>query len=371
MNILINASNIKKGGGIQVTDSICRELYRFHQHFFVVVLTSCLKNIGKVIEGTPNISVCYYDIKGSASKLLLGRDQYLDGLVERQCINAVLTIFGPSLWRPRCAHLCGFARAQLVIPESPYYARMDKKAFIKQRIQYGIKEFAFKLCAHFFYSENPYITKKLNTKWKNKRVFTVTNYYNQVFDQLDKWVTKQLTPFSGTTILTISAPYPHKNLEMAAAATKILKERYPDFKFRFVFTIDRKDFDAEIGGMENCFEFIGSVCIEECPSLYEQCDIVFLPTLLECFTAAYPEAMRMGRPIVTTDMEFAKGLCGNAAEYYSAVDAEACADAIFKIASDKEYALKLVTNGKEQLKSYDNYNDRAEKLIKILEDIVN
>ena len=248
---------------------------------------------------------------------------------------------------------------------------MDKKAFIKQRIQYGIKEFAFKLCAHFFYSENPYITKKLNTKWKNKRVFTVTNYYNQVFDQLDKWVTKQLTPFSGTTILTISAPYPHKNLEMAAAATKILKERYPDFKFRFVFTIDRKDFDAEIGGMENCFEFIGSVCIEECPSLYEQCDIVFLPTLLECFTAAYPEAMRMGRPIVTTDMEFAKGLCGNAAEYYSAVDAEACADAIFKIASDKEYALKLVTNGKEQLKSYDNYNDRAEKLIKILEDIVN
>lgn len=38
-----------------------------------------------------------------------------------------------------------------------------------------------------------------------------------------------------------------------------------------------------------------------------------MPSLLECFTATYPEAMRMERPIVTTDLAFAQGLCGEAA----------------------------------------------------------
>ena len=95
-----------------------------------------------------------------------------------------------------------------------------------------------------------------------------------------------------------------------------------------------------------------------------------MPTLLECFTATYPEAMRMEVPIVTTDLEFARGLCGDAACYYSAIDAEACAEAIYKVATDKEYAAQLVANGKEQLKKYDNYEQRADKLIGILEDMV-
>ena len=104
--------------------------------------------------------------------------------------------------------------------------------------------------------------------------------------------------------------------------------------------------------------------------MYQQCDIVFQPTLLECFTAAYPEAMRMERPIITTDLEFARGLCGKAAEYYSAIDAQACADAIYKVASDKLLRERLVAEGKEQLKKFDNYSQRAEKLIKLTEEIV-
>ena len=105
----------------------------------------------------------------------------------------------------------------------------------------------------------------------------------------------------------------------------------------------------------------------ECPNLYEQADIMFMPTLLECFTATYPEAMRMEVPIVTTDLEFARGLCCDAACYYSAVDPAAAAEAIYKVATDEAYRLRLTTNGKKQLKKFDNYEQRAEKLVEILE----
>ena len=42
MNILINCSNLKNGGGLQVADSICGQLHRFPQHQFVVVLSTFL-----------------------------------------------------------------------------------------------------------------------------------------------------------------------------------------------------------------------------------------------------------------------------------------------------------------------------------------
>ena len=90
--------------------------------------------------------------------------------------------------------------------------------------------------------------------------------------------------------------------------------------------------------------------ISEVPSLYEQTDIVFQPTLLECFTAVYPEAMRMRRPIVTTDLEFAHGLCGDAALYYSATDPEAASERLIELISNTELRQQLVDNGIEELK---------------------
>lgn len=368
MRILINASNLKKGGGLQVCDSICRELYKYN-HEFYVVLSSSMNDTCEAIKGYSNITVWIYDLPNRLKTILLGRDSFLDGLVEERNIDAVLTIFGPSVWCPRCSHLCGFARAQLIIPESPYYTRMNKKTLYKNRLAYIIKEWAFKRCSKVFYTENPYSTDRLEKKWAGKKVYTVTNYYNQVFDQPEKWKDKVLSLFDGKTFLTISAAYPHKNLSIAVDVAKVLKGRHPEFKFRFVFTIERNQYDANIDGVEDCFEFIGSVDIAECPSLYQQCDIVFQPTLLECFTATYPEAMRMNKPIVTTDMEFAKGLCGEAAEYYSAVNPLACAEAIYKVATDKGYVSKLVESGQRQLKAFDNYCERAEKLVKILEEI--
>ena len=147
-----------------------------------------------------------------------------------------------------------------------------------------------------------------------------------------------------------------------------LSEKYPKVQVRFVLTFTENEMPVP-HDVRDSFVFIGRVNVAECPSLYEQCDMMFMPSLLECFTACYPEAMRMEKPIVTTDMAFAKGLCGNAACYYSAVDSVAAAEAIYKVATNKDYARQLIENGKKQLKTFYNYSQRAEKLISILEKI--
>ena len=362
---LINASNLKQGGGVQVADSVCRELHRFPYHRFIVVLSTFLSETLVAIQDYPNVEVHLHDVRNNVSTLLFGRDSFLDGLVTKEKIDAVLTIFGPSRWVPRCKHLCGFARAQLLL-KNPIQAKQP----LKEKFAYGIWEWAFKKSSNTFYTENDYITGMLPQLLGDVKAYTVTNYYNQVFDQPEQWKKKKLPDFKGVTMLTVSNAYPHKNLEIAAEISRILVKKFTNFKFRFVFSIEREQYRADINGIEDHFVFLGKVGIAECPSLYEQCDIAFQPTLMECFTATYPEAMRMECPIVTTNLEFAHGLCGDAACYYCAVDAEAAAEAIYKVATEKEYAAKLVANGKVQLKKYDDYEQRADKLIEILEKLV-
>ena len=361
---LINASNLKNGGGLQVADSICRQLHKFNEHFFFVLLSSQLAATQKAMEGVRNVKCMTYDLKDDWRSLLLGRNMFLDRLVEDNHIDAVLTVFGPSRWRPRVPHLCGFARAQLVKDVNPNY-----NPNLRERITYAVWRWGFRRSSDTFYTENAYISDMLPQMIKGAKVFTVTNYYNQVFDLPDQMQRNvKLSAFDGVTMLTVSSTAIHKNLKIMVPVAEYLEQHYTDFKFRFVLTCDTAPFELP-EHLSKHFCFGGKVDVTECPNLYEQADIMFMPTLMECFTATYPEAMRMELPIVTTDLEFARGLCGDAACYYSAINPAAAADAIYKVAIDKEYATRLVANGKEQLKKFDNYEQRAEKLVGILESL--
>lgn len=368
MYFLINASEIKAGGGLQVTDSICCELNKYNQHFFVVVLSSFLKNTGDKIETYNNVKVLYYDCpKYNLRQLITGRNVFLDELVACNSITSVLSVFGPSIWTPKCTHICGFARAQLLIPESPYYKVLCKKDWIKEKIYNKILFYFFKRCSSIFFTENPFISRRLQSFLPKAHIETITNNFNQVYVQPERWINKELPKFDGITILCISSASRHKNLSIAIDIAKYWRNYTPDFKFRFVFTIDKTSFPSLPDEINNCFQFVGKVDVSECPSLYNQCDIVFQPSLLECFTATYPEAMIMGKPIVTTDLDFARGLCGHSACYYSPLDATSAAKALYRVAMDKQYVSFLVQEGKKQLLCFDTYSLRAKKIISLLE----
>ena len=80
--------------------------------------------------------------------------------------------------------------------------------------------------------------------------------------------------------------------------------------------------------------------------------------------------MRKKVPIVTTSLDFAVGLCGDAASYYSAIDAHSAVDAILKVINDKDFANTLVENGTKRLVTFGNSEERINKLVDILEIIV-
>lgn len=368
MNILINASNLSGGGGAQVADSLCRYLKDYPKHSFIAVLSKALDGTAQCIENYPNVKVVMYNYPPKDwHSFFTQRNKFLDGLVDDFSIECVLTVFGPMKWRPKCPHVCGFALSQVVIPESPFYKRMSFAQRVKSRIQAKLWAFIFWRSAKYFYTENELITKRLQNLFWNREVHTITNNYNQVFNHPENWKRKELPSFEGIQLLGVTSAGGHKNLPIALEAAKILKRKHPDFKFRFVFTIDSKDFPDIPEELKECFYFTGRVDISECPSLYNQCDFEFQSTLLECFTATYPEAMVMKKPIITTDLKFSRGLCGDAALYYEATSAESAANRIYCLANNPTLQRELIENGVKQLKKFDSSKIRAKKVIELCE----
>ena len=313
-----------------------------------------------------NVKVFSYDISNSFSSIVLGRDRYLDSLVIEYNVDRVLTVFGPSRWRPQVPHLSGFALPQLIFPESPFFQRMRWNERIRWSIWGMVRKWSLSRSADAFWTENEFVSEKLKSLVNNKEVYTVTNYYNQVFDKPELWNRKILLPhFDGITCLSVSSPTNHKNFGIIEEVIRCFRLYYPGFKVRFVLTFSPNDWPMDREIVDSLI-YLGKIEVSECPNLYMQSDIMFMPSLLECFTATYPEAMRMEVPIVTTDLIFARGLCGDAACYYNSTDGKSAADAIYRVATDKEYARRLVENGKRKLLEYDNYDDRVNKLINIL-----
>lgn len=368
MNILINASNLSGGGGAQVCDSICRYLKDFPQHFFFVVLSSALDNTADAIKEYQNVKVIRYDcVAGDFKAFLSLRIPFLDNIVSKNNIDCVFTVFGPIKWRPRCPHICGFGLSHIVMPESPFFQRMNIIERIKWWKTTTVWKYIFHRSADSFITENPLVTERLQKIFPSKNVVTITNNYNQIFDNKDLWNNYELPFFDGFQLLDIATYGPHKNQCISLDIAKILKKEHPDFSFRFVFTMDEKDFPAIPDNLRDCFFFTGRVSIDQCPSLYQQCDAEFQPTLLECFTATYPEGMRLKKPIITTDLEFARRLCGDAALYYAPLSAQLAADTIYRLANDRYLQQCLITNGTRQLKSFDTSYQRATKIIRYME----
>lgn len=368
MTILINASNLRLGGGLQVADSICRELYKYKEHQFIVVLPMQLHECGVAIKDYPNIIVYEYNLPKTIWLILTGNNKFLDSLVKDNMVDAVLTIFGPSRWKPKCFHLCGFAMSHIVLNDSPYWRIVPMLVRCKLKIYNRLMIRDFNRNTDVIWTENEYISDKVRQKLSPKKVFTITNNYNQIFDSESEWDKSiNLPPFSGITLLTITANYPHKNIRIAIDVLNVLKELKPNLKVRFVYTVTEEQFGEIPEDVRPSFIFLGSVKINQCPHLYSQADIMFQPSLLECFSATYVEAMKMEVPILTTDLGFAHSLCDNAAYYYSAIDAKALANAIIDIAYDENLRHHLVEHGKQRLHYFDNYESRVNKLITLLE----
>lgn len=166
----------------------------------------------------------------------------------------------------------------------------------------------------------------------------------------------------------------HKNLDLLAEAIRILSRDHEETLLfltvgpndgyrsrRFLRRIAEPPLSDHIVNL-------GPVSPGDLPILYNRCDSMVLPTLMESSSLSYPEAMRFGLPIVTSDLDFAHEISGPAAIYVDPWDPADIARGMKRVIVDPELRQTLVRLGRGQHENHvPSWDAIARRYLAILE----
>jgi glycosyltransferase involved in cell wall biosynthesis len=358
MRIMVNASTTVVGGGAQVAANFIRYAVRDHRHeFYFIVSKEVAAHLGREELGDQSL-----EVDTSPSKILSGHSvrKSIRSAVKKFFPDVVFTVFGPAYQRFTVPHVCGFANPWDTHPNTVAYKTLSIIQRIRSRLLRIYKR-AWLSKRDFYWTETIVSQKGLLkiTGLKPESIKVIPNGYSQVFDGQESKRVYQGD--SVKRVLVIGAPYPHKRFPFVAEVALRLKERGWRKKIKFYVTLPEEDQSREVDifwkrvrefDVEEMIVNVGKLSSQECPKYYQQSDCVFLPTVLETFSASYLESMAMSRPIITSDLNFARDICEDAATYFEPESAFEAARAIERVLLDSELQSLLVRNGLARLEYF-------------------
>lgn len=174
-----------------------------------------------------------------------------------------------------------------------------------------------------------------------------------------------------------AAAYPHKALHfIPKIARELRKLAGKQYEFKFILSLDTNSkywrniaLEAQSLDIERCIETIGSYNYADAMSLYEESDIVFVPSILETFTASYIEAFASKTPLVVSDKPFARDICGDAAIYVDPSNPISSAESLHDVFVSQKKREQMCYNGIGILAKYKNQEERYRSLVKIIKEV--
>lgn len=347
---VINTSNLVKGGALQVGCDIIINLIKSKNECYFL-LNRIVYNL---IKNEINHTTKYYIAENSPSRDMDERKKILK-IVDEINPNLVFSVFGPSYIEFNQKHVMGCA--------NPWVTHSSLEAFTSSHPIYKLPYiWAQYLYIGYWLRKADYWIFETDTSRKgfkkrlrlpNAKTFVVPNTYNTYFTQKLPILVETQTSES-IEILYVAALYNHKNHKILVDITNKLIQK-TNKKFKFILTIpdfEKTSFFKKIqeNNLENYFESKGFVSMMECPKLYQKAKFCIMPSLLETFSANYPESMIMGKPIVCSDYSFSRDLCGDGALYCSSVDDYV--DVLFKLIEDDKYYNKAVDNSVKHAQTF-------------------
>ncbi|TFB10148.1 glycosyltransferase family 1 protein [Candidatus Marinimicrobia bacterium MT.SAG.2] len=227
------------------------------------------------------------------------------------------------------------------------WGRLSKKEYIASKVKLHIFR-ALSVFVDIWLVQTNVVKKRLiATGVRGEIVFTPNSVSVEDNNGEDTSEFSNSLPTGPVYGLCLTAYYAHKNIEILIDTAGILKNR--NFPVKFVLTLNNADprvqkimLQINERGLEDYFVNLGHVEKRLIPSLYKAVNFFILPTLLETFTGTYIEAAHYRCPIVTSDLDFSRDVCGEYAAYFDPLSATSVADAVERIVSDTSYRAWLI-----------------------------
>lgn len=156
-------------------------------------------------------------------------------------------------------------------------------------------------------------------------------------------------------LLYLARYYPHKGLEVLLEVMERYADELADTVTVITIAADQHPNAARLlntirkKGLEDRIINVGPLDQQELADYYAACDCLVMPTRLESFSGTYLEAMHFGLPILTSDLDFAREVCGDAALYFDPWSPESIKTAILRVKNHHALAQELIEKGHERL----------------------
>jgi 2-polyprenyl-3-methyl-5-hydroxy-6-metoxy-1,4-benzoquinol methylase/glycosyltransferase involved in cell wall biosynthesis len=358
MKVLISCVPVLVGGGVQVSIALLAGLRdRPDVQWKAIVPTSVRAALPADLADDERIT--YVNRRSQADRVWL--TPWLRMIERTFEPDVVFTVFGPPFGHARAPHLVGFALPHMI------YENLDPapRSSLKDRLGDWARCHLFRQ-ADCLVVETEAARQRLARRLTIdvSRIFVVPNSPNPLLQPLPEDPARQSQRF---VIFIPSAYYRHKNLEIVPRVAQAMRRAAPDIDFEFRFTLpplsaewQRITAEAAQLGVSEKLTTLGVVKIVDLASAYRDASAVFLPTLREVSTAVYPESFLFRRPLVTSDLDFARELCGDGALFADPLNPEASAARLVDLASQPQLRTQMVAKGERQLAA--TYPSPARKL---------
>lgn len=371
-NVFINGLKSKTGGGKSIFSNYLTLLSNHQTRNKFFILTPDYNEYSKFSFNSVEI----IDIPGVYKHNIFAPVLYsliIPKLLQQYKIDLIFNL-GDIIIPTSIPQLYLFDWAYAVYPDSIVWKRMDIKTLIKLRVKkFAIEKYIKKATTIIVQTKT--IKARLISLYGLNNVEIVPNAVN-----IENMINRQQydfdLPSEKRKLLYLTNYHSHKNLEiLIPLARKIL---ISDLPFCIIVTIEKcerklaRKFLEEVEslGLQQIIKNIGTVASPQIPSLYNQCDALIMPTLLESYGLPYVEAMYHQKTVFTSNLDFAQDVCGDAAYYFDPLDANSILDSIKEAFEDEETRFQKIQKGNFKISQlltwsqvFNRYQDLLESLL--------
>ncbi|PSU64863.1 glycosyl transferase family 1 [Photobacterium phosphoreum] len=365
--VLINASNLHFGGGVQVAASFINDLYDLGKFdISIVCSTAVLNNLSKHIKFDKFKSFNEFNVFGLNKLKKLPQDIF-DGY------DLCFTVFGPFYFNIKVKkHICGFAQPWIAYPKNKAYKNLSSFDYIKTKIKFSIQSLFFRQYDHLIV-EQQHIKNALIDIGYNKRIISVvSNTVSSIYDSPESWESIVLNKNKlkhPITLGFIGRDYPHKNIKILIEVNRILNEKH-NFYCNFLFTFTEEEMKRNNLLDLDDFLSLGVISIRQCPEFYNSLDGLIFPSLLECFSASPIEAMKMNTVVFASQYPFISEVCKTAAFYFDPTDANSIASSIVNAFSNEKIMEEKRRIGTKIASELPKSHDRTIAYLSIIKNLI-
>ena len=365
--IFINGISAKSAGGKSILTNFLSLLKHSKSHYSFIVLVPSKHGY----ERFNNEDIKIFDLSLASKTFMIPvvQETLIPYFIKKYQCDLVFNLSDiPIPTKTRQIFLFDWAYA--VYPESEAWSTDELlNTFIRYMKLYFFKR-NLKYISHTI-AQTDLIKNRLYNLYHLKNISVIPNAVS--LDNLTAVEDHNWHLGTGLKLLCLSRYYTHKNIEIFIPLAKLIKHK--SLNIKIIITIEENQgvkaahFLQVIKGKEldDIIINLGPVSMNLVPSLYQQTDGLLLPTLLESFSGTYVEALYHRKTIYTSNLDFARAICKDAAYYFDPFDANDILNKITESIEDKDKKTMKINKGGEILESLPSWEHNFKSYLTIFE----